>query len=149
MDWEKGITLAIAVYAALLSTVIQLANWKKSKPQIKTSLRIGMLGYDNGYLSDLVLILEAANVGERPATLASEYILLPDGRQLLSFNPNADVDFPHELAPGKSCRIWFDRAELKKALSEAGYSGRVWLTGFYHDATGAKFRSRKFRYDAG
>jgi hypothetical protein len=136
------VTVIVAVYAAVLSTLNLLSIRKEKKRQLSVKMSWEWLAYPKRS-SDTMLLIEIANPGYRPVTVQTPYIKLPRGGSLIFPWPTAEVRFPHELAEGKSCSLWVEEAEVKRCLKEKGYSGEVKLRVEVRDQTGRKYKSKK------
>ena len=91
-------------------------------------------------LSEQMFFIEAANPGSAAATITALGFFAPDGRRLVSLVPFADVQFPHELKQGQSCKMWTPCDELRDTLSSSGYSQAVRLVPYATDAIGRDHR---------
>lgn len=136
------LTAAIAIYGAVLSTVIYFKEQQKFKRKIKVNVSTGYITYVQG-LSNFMVILEFVNPGFKAVTINSPELWMSDGRKIIIPNPNSNVAFPFTLEEGKSAHVWMDIEGLQKELIHAGYSDTVRLTGAISDQTGKKFHSKK------
>lgn len=142
------ITALIAIYGAILSTYNLVLKRREKSHQVSVNLSSGFLTCGER-LSPYVLFIVASNPGHRTVTLDSVGIRLPDKRQIVfpfSGRFGSDVQFPHDLTEGQSCRAWVDVKELT-ALLEEGISGRIKLIGFYTDAIGGKYKSKPLKFN--
>lgn len=61
-----------------------------------------------------MLILTAANVGRVPVALTSiPSLYVSKEEKVILTEAEKDVEFPHELLPGKSCNYWRDIQEVE------------------------------------
>jgi len=83
MTAKDIITLIIAGYAAVLSTLNFVLQRRDKQARLVVSVRIGMLGTSRGHLSDPLLILSGRNRGDKElvATVPDRAMhrLLPPG----------------------------------------------------------------------
>ncbi len=102
--------------------------------------------------SETLVSLEAANRGSIPVTVRSMpslRVLMPDDRAMspLSDTWASEVEFPFELAPGRSYRIWRDIRGFADSMKKNGYNGRVNLVVELRDDAGRQFRSGLISFD--
>ncbi len=141
--------VALCAFAALLLSLWQeYARRQASRPRIRVKMATGFLGLLHG-VSDGELLVEAANVGEKPVTLSTQALIrLPDGRRrLLLPQRNTHVSFPHELQTGKNCMTWLALTELAAELRNAGFHGKCRLVGIYKDQVDNIYESKPFEFD--
>ena len=146
--WDIIITLIIAIYGAILSTYSIWNARKEHKHEIKVELAYG---FSTNPLSPkgLLLILSALNIGRKPVTLSSMGLILPskDIKYYTILRPNSNVSFPYDLPEGKRCSVWIGTKELAENLKHEGFSGEINLRGYYGDAIGGKYKSKKLKFD--
>ncbi len=147
-DWTTVVTALVAVYAAGLSTYTLLIQRRESKRHVKVNLAMGFIAH-GPQLSEPMFILTASNPGNRPVTLNLPSILLPDRTRLYNPNGDTEVQFPHELAEGKSCKAWFPAKGIAQQLHDQGFTRAVKLVATFDDAVGTQHRSKpiKFTFD--
>lgn len=145
MDWTDLLTLAIASWGAVLATWTAVADRRHKRRQLKVRMSNGFPYYMGG-IGDVILIVEAANSGARPVTVASLVITLPDKQQLILDPRISGLTLPHTLAEGQSCSAWIEARNAAITLARNGYSGRIRLRGVARDATGEIYRSKPFSF---
>jgi hypothetical protein len=149
MDWNLVVTLVtalVALYGAILSTHHLLLAHREKERTIKVSISNGFFTF-GPRLSELMILVEAANPGERTVTLHAPTLRLPDGKQVVLPSGNSSVSFPYELQEGKSCTAWIEAKELAAALRGHGYSGHVKFRAQFRDAVGNSFTSRPWSFN--
>jgi hypothetical protein len=146
MQWSTIITAVVAVYGAILSTHTAVANYREKKRRVIVTVSIGFRVYGTGPGPSVVFV-SAANPGSRPVSLNGLGFLLPDGRQCVLPYSESDVEFPHELMEGRSCRIWIPTKVLAHELRGLGFSGTIKLKGFYNDAVGTTYKSKPTKFE--
>jgi hypothetical protein len=147
MNWTETVTAIVAVYGAALGTYNLLVRRQENKPKVKVKISMGFLTYATGQTSEAMIFLEAANAGRTTVTLSSPFFRLPDKQQVVFPNPQTNATFPHELLPGKSCRIWIGAREFASTLKSNGYSGKVKITGVYRDQVDSCYNSKQSQFD--
>jgi len=136
------LTGIIAIYGAVLSTVIFTKEQQKSKRQIRINMKFGFLTFTNG-ISPQMLLIEIINPGLKPVTINGPQLRLPDGRSLIMPIPNSNIKFPYELGEGKSVHTWIEVKDLKDTLLNFGYIEQVKIKAVVMDQTGKEFYSRR------
>ena len=95
-----------------------------------------------------MLFIEVSNPGQIAATIQAPGIQLPRrGGSIVFPRPRSDVQFPHDLLPGKKCTIMVPLAKLKNQLREKGFSGKVNLVGFCKDVVGTTHKGKRLKLD--
>lgn len=146
VGWQGIATVAIALYAAGLSTylaVVKLLSMRR-RVTVKVSWGFRTMGPE---LSDYMVFVTVANPGERNVRVHAPGLLLPDGRSFCFPVPDSDVSYPHDLPEGTSCMMWIPERELAAQLIANGFMGKVKLVAFCHDAVGKRYKSRRFWCD--
>jgi len=145
MDWTDILTALVALYGAVLATYNFIVQLKGRKASVKVQISQGFIASPLG-ASEPMVILSALNVGEKAVTLCEQGFILPNGMRMVYPDPLSDVGFPHELTPGKSCRVWTEAAGFARELKEQGYPGTVKLIGFYRDQIDTTYTSRPYQF---
>jgi hypothetical protein len=142
----ENITLAIAVYGAIVATIKIVYDYyvKSRRFKVQVSRGFGIQGKNVG---PQMLIISAINTGFSDITLTSAGLILPGSKFLTQVEPTSNVVFPFTLEAGKPCSIYKGRRALAFELKKQGYSGKVKLRGFYRSATGTTVKSKKFVFD--
>ena len=81
------ITLLIAGYAAVLSTLNFVLQRRDKKARLVVNIRIGMLGSSRGQISDPLLILSARNRTDKALVVTVPGFTLPTGETTLNLKP--------------------------------------------------------------
>ena len=143
MDWVASIT---ALVALLVSIYALVSSRRDKRRQVKVELSTAFLAIGPD-LSITMLFIGFSNPGHITVTLQTPGIRLPDGAAVFFPNPRSDVQFPHELLPGKNCKVWTPLADLAGQLKGKGFSGKVKLAGFCKDAVGTTHKSKHLKID--
>ena len=147
MDWSGWITALVALYGALLSTHNLVSTRRDKRRRVKVELSTGFFGAPP-YTA--MLFIQVSNPGHIAVMIQPPGIRLPKGSGNAVFpNPASNVAFPHELCPGRECRVWTPRTELADLLKRKGFSGKVKLMGYCVDAVGTTHKSKRFQLDLG
>jgi hypothetical protein len=96
-----------------------------------------------------MIISTAKNTGRKTVTLTSVGLIMPikDKDHLLFLNTNSAISFPVELAESKSCQVWDVAKEIAQDLAQQGLSGTVYVRGYFQDAIGNEYRSKKVKFN--
>lgn len=148
MDSTDIITALVALYGAILSTVVAVREWRAKRPRIRVKTSMGFLDLARGNVSDAMVFVEAANPGQKPVTLSSVGFILPFKGKVFLRQPQGSVRIPCELAPESACQVWINARELGQLLRSHGFSGKLKLVGFYGDQVGRTHKSKAFEVDA-
>ena len=140
------ITAVVALYGAVLSTVIFCNNRKKQARKVSIRISTGFLT-GNTELSEQMLLIEVSNPSQKEITLDPPFIVLPDRRNMIFPDIGSEVSFPASLSSGKSIHSWIPLNAVKQRLVESGFTVRVKLKTSIRDQTGKTFRSRAFHID--
>jgi len=139
----EAITLAIALYGALLSTVLgvlSILRYLAERVRIRPSAWYGIS--DMGVYPEPrdVVILQAVNVGKRPVTLVSGSLVLADGRHLIPNPPcRSDSSLPCKLEEGDVCTLWAPAEAVTEAERQS--PSKV-VAVCFRDAANREFRSK-------
>jgi hypothetical protein len=113
------ITALVAVYGAILSTIIGINQWLDKRPRIKVSIKPNMTFFHKGRNTfpddDTFAIVTAVNISQRPTTITSAALLLPNKKGYLLCNDSVCNALQSvELTEGKHKDYYFNEANLKK-----------------------------------
>ena len=129
----------------LIFGIYQFVDKKKSsKVKLKVTINMGMLTYTSGHLSEAMIFLNVANIGNKAVTINAPNIKIkrPKGGSLLTdfgyYQP-----FPHKLEPGESTVAWQEIKPLARALKESGLKGKVPLEGYFTTQVGDTYKAKK------
>lgn len=147
-DWTDIITAAIAVYAAVISTIEMVMRLRSKKPAIRVTATFGFMQRTDGTFTDRAVILDVANAGESAVDINVPYFKLGKDETLLAIEPNSTVlRLPHTLQPGKSCQFWYYLTEMRTGLVGGGKTGPVKLTPAIKDAVGNEYTGAAIKLD--
>jgi hypothetical protein len=144
--WIMIITAVVACYGAILSTISIISSRREKSRIVKVKISSGFLA-SGPRLSETMIFIGASNPGQRTVTLSLPYLQLPGNNQVLIFQNNSNVTFPHELSEGKSCTAWIEARQLGQLLHEKQYAGKIKLVGVYPDLVGTDYKSKPWLFD--
>lgn len=140
------VAVLVAVYGAVLSTYSLILRRREKARRVAVSLSMGFVG-SGGQRVPMMVLLQAANPGDRAVTLQVPTLRLPSGDSLFPPVTNSDVRFPCELQEGKSCTCWFEAQEVALRVARHGHTGKVKFVGIVRDAVGGSYTSKPLRFN--
>lgn len=146
MDVKDWIPIAISGLSLLIAGYTLLMQLRQTKERLKVRLNMGVTA-SVGYVSESMLLAEAANVGDRPVTVSSFGLQLPDKKVLLFPYKQQHVNLPYELLPGKSCTMVMPAQEVARTLVEHGHS-EVKLVLQFSAQSGKTFKAKAYKFNA-
>lgn len=128
-------TTAIAIYGAILASVLAILEIKRRQPRIRVKASLGVLWSDDGKPSEPFIIIEAVNLGQGPVTFDNFGWLNRDGSKQVILKPYL-LEFPFTLDERKRCNAyyacrWFQENEENRQISAAFFqdqTGTIWTT---------------------
>lgn len=147
MTWTDIITAVVALYGAVLSTVIGVLACRARRPNIKVEVSEGAVGLPMGGWSKHMIFVNAVNAGHKAITLAMVGVILPDGERITIPMPSPYVTFPYELVPEKQCKVATPAAKLAANLKAKRFPEKVSLVGYYDDEVGRRHKGKPFIFD--
>ncbi len=138
MNTNDWISLVIAVYGAIVATVLGIAKLAENRVLIKVEAGFGVAPGIDGVL------LTAANMGRRQVTLQSMALRLSNGKMLVFRPANTDSmlvrpSFPCQLKENEACNILISRDQLREELRKED-AGVVAVQ--FGDAVGHRFQTK-------
>ncbi len=147
ITWADILTAMVALYGAVLSTIILVREWKAKRPNIRVEVSEGTVQIPLGLWSDQSIFIEARNRGHKAVTLSMVGFILPDGDRWAIPRPLGYVTFPYELMPEKRCMVRTPAQKLATELESMGFPDRVSLIGYYDDEIGRRHQSKPSIFD--
>lgn len=146
MDIKNTITLFVAIYGSVLSTYLAYMQRRDRKPKVKVKVSYGFLT-SGSRISDTHILVEAANIGDKPVTVSSSSLELPDGSQVINFTNNSTSNLPSELTHGKNITFWYDVKPLASELYKRGYRSTIKIRARICDQASNVFFSKSMDFD--
>jgi len=135
MHGTQTLTLVLAAYGALLSTIKVLADWFESRRRVEFAIMRGGVGAELGF--EPVVFLRVSNPGQREVTLDELGIELPDSRELMYRHPKGDIgELPAGVGAWKSASAWIALSEIKTMLGRQYHQPTVEVRAKARDALG-------------
>lgn len=142
-----NITLFIALWGAILSTIKVASDYSKNARKLRVYLAYSFYTKGNTAVGPRIISFSAQNTGYRDITLNSNGFILPDKKYIFIVEPQSNVKFPYTLSEGKECSVWKNQKELAVELKNHGYSGKIKLRGYYRSVIGKLFKSKPIDFD--
>jgi len=136
------VTAIVAVAGLGLSIYNLYVNRRDKRPLLRSKISNGFLTY-GPELSDVMLILEVANPGEKHVTVSAVEMLF--GKEKAIFpNIQGTNRLPFELQSGQNASFWTPANEFASDLQRRGYKGKLKIRANFRDAVGNNYASNKF-----
>ena len=141
------VTAMVALYGAVLSTIIAVREWKAKRPDIRVEVSEGRVQLSLDAWSEPMIFINAVNAGQKVVTLAMVGVLLPDGQRIVFPIPSPYVTFPYVLLPESPCKAFTPAAKLAANLKAGRYWEKVSIIGYYDDEVGRRHKSKPTIFD--
>jgi hypothetical protein len=139
----------LGVYGAVLSTLNLINQRRAAIPQLKVILReIHTIDVPSGRVSDLRLVVDAANYGQKICTIEMLGFEFGGSTPVQVPQPEGDVMFPHEVKPETSATMYFSPKALAKNIHDQELSGNVKVVACVIDAVRRQYRSQPITFDS-
>ncbi len=130
---EKVITILIAIYGAVLSTILAILEIRRRRPEIRISAIHGYV-FDVGIPSEPVIVIEAVNEGAGPIYLSSMGFLQEGDERYAIYEPYprgilpSDLNERRKLTTVFACRWYRDRLDpsIVTGVYFRDETGREW-----------------------
>ena len=138
------VTPVVAIYAALLSTILAIMECRRRKPRLKLEIR-----EDRGWREncDYVVLVRVANSGMIRVVPFAWDVRLQGAQRGFGGLSRASEPVPAELQPGDWWEFYVDAEQLAQALAEQGLSGKVNVVGCCADGLGKEHTSKPLLFD--
>jgi hypothetical protein len=156
-NWDKILTVLLGIIMAALAIRAALATRRKIVVNLRcTEAEAGTIH------------ITATNSGPRPVMLQTVGLIIPGSRPLpidpsgpsikvLQFDkegnpmrpPRSSIDLPGYVPSEEPVDVWMGVEWAQDFLVRKGVRGKVRIRGFYNDARGHVYKSKKVDFDAG
>jgi hypothetical protein len=141
MSKFEVLTLFVAAYGAVLSTLLAIRQLRAQRRALKVSCRLAVTSQPTGEISELVSII-AVNTGVRPVEVKMAGLLMSNKdlfTQVASrIGPNP---LPKKLEDGESVTIFFDLSKARLSIRDADIPGLRYTRAVVQDAEGRQYTS--------
>lgn len=146
MEIKDWIPITISALSLLVSAYTLFIQHQQFKERLKVKLSTA-LTLEHGDVSEPMFVAEVANIGQRSITVSSCDLQMPNKKVLLFPLWGQHVNLPHELLPGKSCKMLMPIQEVALALLGLGHA-EVNLVLQFSTQSGKKFSSKPYNFNA-
>ena len=147
-NWAILCTLVIALYGAVLSTINARRERKGKQRKVEVKISNGFLT-SGPEISDLMLLIEVSNPGNREVTINIPDLRLPDKRRMVLIpgetGVGSNVRFPYTLSEGTACQVWAKMDIINQTIRDAGFSGKIKIWSYVKDQVGNEYRSNPWK----
>lgn len=135
MKLEVLIPSLLALYGAILSTILAIHELRKNRPMLKVTASFGYFYDVSGKPSESVILIKAVNVGFGKMPLVACGFLKVDNSTYQLLKPYPPSILPLDLEERKACTVGFScksfREKLDNKKIKAVYfqdqSGKMWI----------------------
>ena len=111
----------IAIYGALLSTILAIREFLKGRRRIKVTCNLSLTVNPNNNKPWWLIAINIINRGYRPVTITSVALLLKNGESLVRLKNAIDQKslsdkLPQKINDGEHIEIFFDYSKVKETL---------------------------------
>ena len=146
--WADVLTALVALYGAVLSTIIAVREWRGKRPNIRVEVSEGRVQLSLDAWSDHSIFIEAHNQGHKAVTLSIVVgFILPDGERWVIPRPLGNVTFPYDLLPEKRGMAYTPAHKLAADVNALGFRSKVSLIGYHDDEVGRRHKSKPSIFD--
>jgi hypothetical protein len=148
IPWGETLTALVALYGAILATVVAVREWKAGRPDIKVDVWQGPVYIrEADDWTDSFVHIRARNRGRKAVNMTEVGIILRGDKRLpLSYSPE-HLNWPYELLPEKSRSLMVEPIELAVMLKSEGFDQKVSFVGYWCDALGRLYTSKPAIFD--
>ena len=138
IDLLTVITILIALWGAVLSTILAFKDFHRDRRSLKVSYGLAITS-DLGGNSITLICVEAVNTGHRPITITGGGLLIDDGRTFVQpYNRAIPTKFPARLEDGESLHLYIDLDRAQLTGLDLARKGAKFTGAFVKDAEGRK-----------
>lgn len=146
MDAGTWIATGVGAYAAIVSTLVGIHQWRTTRPDVRVVMNLCII-HPPVYGDNPLVSISAGNGGTHTVTLTSAGWLLPNGMCCVIPIPNGPQPFPHALAAGAGHQLFVTRDDVQESLISEGLSGRCTVRPFYRDQVGRTHIGPRLTWD--
>lgn len=147
MTKSEWFTLAIALWGAVLSTIIAIKELADKRRSLKVFAGINYIAIPDGQ-QEAVFSISCVNKGVRPIILDSYGILMPKLPNIGFRDEHPDPQqFPTTLTESQVFGVLAYGRQLMRLFHPTGYTGEFYVRGYIRDNTGKVYKSKKIKID--
>lgn len=142
-DVATLLTALVAVAGLILSIYNFVVDRRDKATRLVAKISNGFLTY-GPELSELMLLLEIANVGQKPVKIAAVEIKWNKRKMVFLKGIDGTAKVPFELPSGDSAKFWIPIKEVAMALRKEGCINREFVRACFRTAVDSEFVSKRF-----
>ena len=133
------LTLLLALYGAIVSTVLAIRELSRDKRRLRVTCRIALTPSPSGGVWEFVKV-NAVNIGHRPIQVKMAELRMSNGDLFTQVWSNlGPLPLPRKLEDGESVSVFFDYGEVERAGRERKVT---FVEAVVQDAEGNEYTSR-------
>ena len=147
MSQSEIFTLIVAVYGAVLSTLLAIREFTKDRRRVKVVCRSAFAFPPGGDETWKFISIHVVNTGHRPIQISQAGILLSDGNSVTQLESKAGkIPLPKKLEDGEALEIMFDADKIEQALKNHENKKVKFTKAYVSDAEGNRYSSQLPKY---
>lgn len=164
MAWTIGMTEVVAMYGAVVSTILLVIKWKEDQPKIRVEVQISpsdseldqlIRQYPNHKFLDQEIIISAKNIGKIPVYLTSLGLVFQGKKFGVTFcgsnqhgycEVSGEYDIL-ELPQGIACHGHEKLPEFINQAKKINLSKKIKINGYAIDLCDREYKSKSFDID--
>jgi hypothetical protein len=146
ISWPDVVVAIVALWGAVLSTVIFIRDLRKEKSKIRVKTSFSFLTFPNSK-ADPKICVTAMNAGNVPVTLSSVHIAMPNGKNYVQIHSPTSPQLPFELQPRKNYSHFFDEKVFIAKAKESGILGKIKICPYFSDQMDNKYWSKPYKIE--
>ena len=149
MGIKEIITIIVAIYGAILSTVNIILHIKTQKTSLLVKLSEGYLVGREYRDDNLYLFWNAYNKGAKKIKLSMVGFRIKGIKKYfqIPYQMKPGIQLPFEIKPGNSYCCWTTTKQVAESLKKVGCSSEVKIIGYFTDAIKNRYYSQPYRFN--
>ncbi len=144
MSLTELLTFLIALYGAIVSTVLAIKELRKENRRVRVSCMMAMAPSPSGQMWEFVA-LKAVNIGHRPVQITIAGLILSNVYLVMQVASNIGPSpLPKKLEDGDSVTVMLDFDEIVKTSNEKGKNA-FYTKAVMQDAEGRQYAAKSPR----
>lgn len=141
------ITLIIAIWGAILSTILAVIQLYQNRRAIMVKLKLTPIIQGNFEDFEYKLVLDCTNKSKRAIQIKKVGIKTDSEQEFFAKSPSIDVELPKTLKDREGIRIHFELANLLPAFEYMKKKETKKIRGFVDDASDKRYFSKLIDFD--
>jgi hypothetical protein len=147
VNLQEIITLAIAIYGAVLATLTMVMAIRRDRRSLAVRMKTAMFTYDDR-LGPRMLEIEVANTGHRELVVDAPQLKISgdERRSIVLMDAHGLRDFPKRLAQGERAAVRIEFRDVAMTLQREGHA-KARIYAVCKDSAGHAHRSKPWAVD--